>query len=359
MTPLEFRSALEKGLGRAILHLQKNDPAPYKEIILETCLRNICLNRQTEGGRDEFLFDAIQLTGDIAYFENEILKALNNEHLRADTGFLALSEDIQQLIGLTKLFALNGSKVARQALYQSFLVSPEKDYRHGRVQAEAIVEFDGEKGLRFVLEQFAALLQADPDFYADDDFLKLVREKLSNDIVDRVLSELTQMGGSEKAYLDAIKHNLEKRQNRPKSFQPRWDEIPYKTMKTWIAERKNSYTRFGWWGEYASQENLERVANDLRKETDPEILRGLLRVFVRRSWFALYSRFLELSRHENEDVQYFAFRALEQIKHPEVRLRALEVLKSVELAGQGVWLLIQNFLPGDEQALEAAFSLLL
>ena len=46
LTLTEFERALEQGLGRALLCLQQHDPAPYKEIVLEACLRDTTYDKQ-------------------------------------------------------------------------------------------------------------------------------------------------------------------------------------------------------------------------------------------------------------------------------------------------------------------------
>ena len=40
MNPRAFRRALRYGFGRAILHLQHHDAAPYRDAILDGCLHD-------------------------------------------------------------------------------------------------------------------------------------------------------------------------------------------------------------------------------------------------------------------------------------------------------------------------------
>jgi hypothetical protein len=74
LTNDEFKRALEQGLGRAILCLKKHDPTPYKEIILETCLKDTRYDAQCEGSRVPYLMEAIDLCHDEDFFRDAILE---------------------------------------------------------------------------------------------------------------------------------------------------------------------------------------------------------------------------------------------------------------------------------------------
>lgn len=113
MTKNQFKEAFKRGLGRALIELQRTDnPDKYKEIILWGCLSNTCYDTQCEGGRADYLYTAIQVFGDTSYFENEVIRK-----------FWGKTVDMwlfDQLGDLLYLFAKDGSKEARDALNSKY-----------------------------------------------------------------------------------------------------------------------------------------------------------------------------------------------------------------------------------------------
>ena len=146
MTPHEFKYALEMGFGRAIQFLRSHDPAPYQEIILQACLNYTGLNLQTDGGRHEYLFEAMQLSANPSAIEHKMLEALTQ---LGDDG-----ESNQQVVDLAIVIAKNGSSQAKQAILDLHLADPEEIGRYGMPCSEAIIELDSLPGLKMVLERF-------------------------------------------------------------------------------------------------------------------------------------------------------------------------------------------------------------
>src|SRR4051794_649608 len=72
----EFRSLLEKGLGRAIVYLQTHDAAPFREVILHACTHDLRFDRQLEPSRGRYLFDLVQHTQEPEYYRERILASL-------------------------------------------------------------------------------------------------------------------------------------------------------------------------------------------------------------------------------------------------------------------------------------------
>jgi hypothetical protein len=72
---------LELGLGRAILHLKEHGATQYRDIILHACLHSSLYDAQVEDNRVPYLLEAINLTGDAAFFEQQILAALPITHI--------------------------------------------------------------------------------------------------------------------------------------------------------------------------------------------------------------------------------------------------------------------------------------
>ena len=57
---MPFETSLRRGLGRAVLFLQVNDPTPYRPLILKHCLGNFAFDWHLEESRARSVFDLIQ-----------------------------------------------------------------------------------------------------------------------------------------------------------------------------------------------------------------------------------------------------------------------------------------------------------
>ena len=63
LTPIEFRDALRKGLGRAVVHLRNYGAAGLEADLLHACLNSLCHDPQSEGTRSEWLWYMLGLAG--------------------------------------------------------------------------------------------------------------------------------------------------------------------------------------------------------------------------------------------------------------------------------------------------------
>src|SRR5262245_4489276 len=102
------------GLGRAILHLQQHNAAPYRDAVLHTCLHNTIYDRQIEGGKGAYVHDIIELTGDKTFYRQQIL----------DTAATITGEvydrDASHMFDMVQVFAQHGDEQARKVIYDLF-----------------------------------------------------------------------------------------------------------------------------------------------------------------------------------------------------------------------------------------------
>jgi hypothetical protein len=190
------------GFGRAIQHLQAHDPTPFQEIILQVCMNFTGLNLQTDGGRHEYLFEAMQLSANPNAIENKILEALTQ--LGED------GESNQQVVDLAILIAKHGSVQAKQAILDLHLSDPEENGRYGMPCSEAIIELDGLSGLRTVLKRFGNAMLQDSELEAEDSILEFAQETLGPDVVRKALEEWVKMNPAITAFVESV-HQQEKR----------------------------------------------------------------------------------------------------------------------------------------------------
>ncbi len=112
MTEHAFREALAQGTGRPFLALQSQSSEPYREIILDACLRNRVYDPSCESERAPYLYELIQLTGEPAFYRGALLAALR-------TATDSQSNDQQQQLQLACEFARHGDAEARRVTYDA------------------------------------------------------------------------------------------------------------------------------------------------------------------------------------------------------------------------------------------------
>jgi hypothetical protein len=104
----EFRDALVKGLGRALLYVKTYGLDRVKDLVLYACLHDLSYDVQIEGSRAKWLFAMFVDSPDYLEFREAILATMVVE----DETWVLL-----QLCGLAKEMALIGDSIAEQALF--------------------------------------------------------------------------------------------------------------------------------------------------------------------------------------------------------------------------------------------------
>lgn len=179
LTTEEFKRALEQGLGRAILCLKKHDPTPYKQIVLETCLKDLAPPRHFYHNKVPYFLELLDVFDDALDLRNQILKA-----------FQAISSDEQERpeIDFILEFAKAGLANARDALYDDFRRTLKTDFDY--IPEREIVELDGLSGLL----KIAPFLGMWVDFDFKDQipwhYIRDFSETLGEEVVNKAFSEL-------------------------------------------------------------------------------------------------------------------------------------------------------------------------
>ena len=108
---VEFNQWLQKGLGRAVLHLRTHDPAPIAKQCSYACTHDLTYDAQCESDRGIYLLDLIDGIGDQDFFRSGLLEALSTPP-RDPEKF-----DLGQTIELARNFAEKGDDEIKQAMY--------------------------------------------------------------------------------------------------------------------------------------------------------------------------------------------------------------------------------------------------
>lgn len=113
MTLKQFKRAINRGLGSAIIELKQNEGKnqKYREAVLYACTHGTWFDAQTEDGRQYYLYEAIELVGEREYF----LKAIIARMKTADSYKL-----VAHLAGLLYAFWDKGYDVGGTAIQEKF-----------------------------------------------------------------------------------------------------------------------------------------------------------------------------------------------------------------------------------------------
>jgi len=346
-SPREFERALVNGLGRALLVLRRDDPAPYRDAILRACTHYTGYNWQGESTRISYLSEVLQATGDVDSYVEPVLVAL-----RCATKL----EHADQLFGLAQRFARAGREDARAAMYDKFDRNDTDQEFQG---ASELIGLDGCDGLLHVADRIGdALLSAEVDRNTPRHFVNEADEEIGEDEVQNALSLAQKSNPRIRAFVyaateEATKH--EERRREPYVSQPDLRGLSYDEAGPLIASSASlslSADGRGRWGEDASENDLARAAADLLTQTDPQVLASYLMLFARRPFPLAPEPLLPLLPHPTRRVRVAAYTALSQVQHPKVRARALEILANTAVHGwkraRAVDLLDANYEPGDE-----------
>lgn len=344
LTTDEFRRALEQGLGRAILCLKKHDPTPYKQIVLETCLKDTRYDAQCEGSRVPYLMEAIDLCHDEDFFRDAILKRFPaTPNIALDDNPDVHLED--QFTDFMLEFAKRGSSKARDLLYKSFVFNVKNSDEFSFGRADAIIELDGLTGLTFVLEHYGKIASSSRKFRLDDWYLNSFEKQFGEANLEKHVKKLSAVNQDVRVLVRRSKFFAKKTvasQTRQKPAPPTYEAFQN------MVQRRNPY-RGGipFWSKRATKTQLKQAARDLIAETDPELIRGYLYAFYARKFPLSMKHLFRLVAHEHWDVRSYALFALSHFQHPRVRNFALKLTNDTQLRCEVISLFKENYLPGD------------
>ena len=332
------RDALKKGLGRTMRWARSGvlEDGP----LLEACLRDQRFDMQIEEPRGRWLWRLIRAAGAADRFRVPILHALYD---------LADDRSANQLCELGGCYAESGDDAFRLRLYDIVEQKPFADDL--TLGEEEILRLDGESAFLFAARVRGEGLPG-REWEWDDGFL--VDEAIERLGEARVAELLNQ---SQDGAVVAFRSGWQAQNELQKSPEPRptyQEEMRSISVGEILSAAESDtarlgYFRFRGWGKYASEADLEAVFRKIRSAREPVVIARLLRVFSDRAAPAFAPRFIELTRHADDDVQHWATMALEQIELPIVRDHALaELREGGRRAGFVVGILARNYRPGDE-----------
>lgn len=333
----EFARIVGIGLGRAVLHIQAHDPAPYREVILEACLHDTRYDQQVEPHREQYLFDLVQLSGNPGFYRERLLDSLST--VRA-------LHDRRQIGALIRLFAQQGDFQARRRLYEAYDASAEWDCS----LRDEIVALDGTAGLLFVAKR----LRLHPG--SGIVYLHLIETAEGRDgsgTTARALAVAAMTDPHVATFVaDALAADLPDPEFARRVQDGRLqDAADYGRVR----ERLQAGDKWGWvllqqWFASASEDELIQPATDLLTETHPDRLCTYLGQFWRRRFPLDPAPIIALISSPDDRVSHCAIGALTHVRTPAARQIALDLLAKRD--HRGAMLLVGNYEPGDYALLE-------
>lgn len=345
MNPDAFKTALQRGLGRALLHL-KHDPSPgARPLVLEALLNSTRTDPQVEGVGSPYLLEATRLAGLQDHLTGTLTAALQQ---------LLQTEDppgatLEQLLDLLGELGAQGDREASAALLDFIPVVVENHWEHLRDLTAALCTGLGRPGLRVLLQNVGATLLQEPDPPEDDRLLWVATETLGEETETEVERWATQDPGIQ-LYLQQARESRKQRESRQV---PELD-TSYAALRKRVEGGGTHCSGLPLRGKKASPDTLARLTRDVLQEEDPARLALLLCVFQLRAFPAGPEPLLKLLEHPTLRVKKGALAALAQFEGDSIHALALQCLADQEHRLEGMALLQKAFQRGDETAVATA-----
>jgi hypothetical protein len=345
-----FKSALFKGLGRALQATHRHGRLIDEDAVVDSCLHNRAFDPQVDGSRANWIFEILQAADAVPRFHDIVVSALK----RADSNSYAY--DLDQLCDLALLYALQGSREARASLYGLFHARP--DSTAPWLAEDQIISLDGLRGFLHMAKERGKECRLGNAEWDSDNLVSVAEDQLGVDQVGTALNDAANADPDLKAFWDGLqtyRRSIENSRSKGSSRIEKIRAIPVQQVLDRIRDSDLPHwggTMFRHWGRYASEEDLEQIPDLMFAERDAGRLSGYLKIFARRPMPNFDERLIELARHGDEDVRYHALEALGENAHPAVRALALARLDEGDCDGGTIGLLKKNYRSGDHRRIE-------
>lgn len=353
LTREQFRSALHKGQGRALMHFVQHGASGFEDLIIDFCIYNRAYDTQIECDRCDWLLRMIDAAG----IEPIVVESILLGFSRCDE--LDPSWSSWQLCRLAAMFARRGHSTARKALYGALQKSRSPDELFG---LHAIIELDGADGLICVADHLGGLILASPELAVVDDPVWSYDHDHKKGDARRLLEEAATKNDRVAAYLKRLdsQDRAQRRKGTSRTLTPeQLKEITPEQLIRGVEANDPLFSPYlcQRWGRSASDESLRTVADHLFAEPDGRRRRWLLWVFKVRPLRDLDRRFVELTRDPDASTRKFAFRVLSRYRHADVRALAIERTKNNGPYEDHLLLFRENYEPGDWKFISQSMSL--
>lgn len=313
-----FVSALEKGLGRAHLHLCQHG-LTYADDLFAACLSNQSLDPQCEESKAAWLVALIDVTEHSEVFFERIIQ---------NAGTVTSYYDALQYLQILSILTQRGYSQAKDAMYRTYdrILNTLGD----APGVEDLIEVDGLNAVAHIADIIGSLLAKDPSRWEDDTHLRTAYDALGQDAVDSSLQALSRSNRNIRKYLAAVEQNRRLRETvgQTNTLQ----KIDFENVLEAIFE---GHYRFAYpyvaFGRQATPAQLETVYAHLDlKMSQAQILRCLW-VFRHARIPLIDERLFALMENEDEEIKRAAIRCASQICDGQIKAYLLRKFQSAHL----------------------------
>ncbi len=343
LTQEQFRDALRKGKGRALLHIREFGSDGLDTDIFHACEHSLVFDAQCEGTRGDWLHDIVVAASLVEAVRPRVLAAL----LRPST--MAEFWDVAQLYSLAAAFAQDGNDDARAAIYQKF---DRKEFSESWLGGIQLIAVDGLVGFLHVAEVVGERSENEPGFWDDTYLFREACERLGRETVLHALAAEATKSPHIRAFLDFVVR-IEKEEAERRAGKPQESENVTVVLQA-IEALDRSRVGLMRWGRRASEHDVRTVFERMLAERRPEQLQRYLQVFRGRAMPRIDDRMIELAKSGPESIRKECIHSLGLIKDERVRQLAYELLSQSPPRPEAISLLRSNYQLQDHKLIESA-----
>lgn len=331
----KFRSAVRRGTGEAHLIMKKNPNTDFSEEIFKAIIKDYAYDTQSEGGREVYFYELIQLSKHREKLIRKVINALKRK--RKDYWVIEL------LFKLNAEFAKAGNDFARKVVYEQFMRKSCDEVPW--IGEEAIILMDGYAGIKFLAEFRGKQLMEESDSFYDTGFLDTLPETIDRRKVLQDLKRISESNVSIKKYLNVI-------------FKPKINSTFHKIRVSYnYLKGKIDNNQYFFWitpkiAKMISNKMLNRIADDFISETELSKKINYFKLFSKRKFPYGYKQILDvvdnIKTNQDRDLE-FAVDSLKFFKGKTIRDFALRKLRSGRNAYTYLDLLVNNYKSSDSK----------
>jgi hypothetical protein len=340
LTREEFSSAIQRGLGRALIHVKKFGIEEVKDIVLNACLHNLTWDPVCEGERAKWLFDLFADTKYCQDFSDEIVRVLATE---------TDESNLDQLFDIAREMALAGNEQAKAAIGKRALEIARIAAEGDALGAEEWMEVAGIDGFLDLVRIYGKSLIENRDAWVPEYDVP----EYQSTVFERAKKE-----PEIKSYLDYVAANAKEptpRKSREERFikyrEDSREQYPLERILRDANNKKGDYPSFYvTFGKYATKEELDTVYSKLLAEQDNDIRIRLLWVFCRAQLPGIDDCLFFWAFGEQK-IRSATVSALAQVKSPRIHDLAVHKLNNDQLV-EALELFINNYDEKDASSIE-------
>lgn len=378
MTKKEFKKAMQCGLGRCVIELDKaKNIEKYYDIVLWGCTHNFSYDAQCEGIRSWYMYELIKRFPDKSSFLEKIIYHYEKCILKSETGWRFV-----QISNLLVCFAIDANQLAVDALWKGYQKLYQILYRRKRTSNRMFFikesfedlcialtgleeEQTGEVYLK-IIEDMGKLYLYSPVFrnWSDafssfDDHCEWLYGKRT---IRKIQKEKAKESQTVKKYITCMedyKEELECNRKNCKRLYPQNALEVYNYLKNGLVKEQNKNNRIMYlfcgrifMREHKTEE-LQKLAQMYKEEKNPTLKSRLLHIFTNKTCAFLLDPQVVIhdAKSEYEMLSDMAFEALCYIQHEKVREYAFTLLHDEKHKDDVISMIANNYQKEDKEIL--------